>query len=702
MANEEKVDLIMALKDDHGFQKAIEKLLNQADPTVGVLALEGLFRIKNQGTTEQREEIRSFLQRWRNDNRSGYQPIHNLKKDLRELTIFKTHEVPLFIDDYGDKNLLSSYEETEEEVIDSLNEKIYHVTHLEEAMSIAINKELKGSNNKNIMEGCWFGIDSKPEKPKSVYGSRYFETTLSKLGVGGLRQGEIVYYKQEVNVILYADNEGDADGVKKPTDASARRWHGNRSAYVKVSIFVPKRFLPKPDKFDQVISGPFKVEHGGFCVRAKRTFKACFELCCEKWMKDVRRKENPAKIIQEIMSSSKETLEDKFRAFFNLFAETCIPGPFWGSYIPGPLVEEKLSNYLKASFAYRRNPYNASEASFAYRRNPYNASERGFTTWRRASGAQAVAVRDDANDRDDVGYKALMKALRRKEDAAIIIQRIKSWSGPKLEERIRAFFNLLAESCLPDSQLSERALSNHLATSSKYRRQLLDAFESEFTTSEQASGDQTGAECDDDDDDDDDEGDDDNDRDDECYETLMKAVEDRENPATIIQKITLWSGPTDEEKIRAFFKLLSECCLDSLSWEDDPLYGLEASTEYRRRLLEAFESAFLTSKQASGDQTGAELGYKALMNALSRKEDPAAIIQMMKSWSGPKLKEKIRAFFNLLAESCVERLALRKTSFKYGRQLLHAFERCFLTSKQACRDERGAERDDDDDTDGGT
>ncbi|XP_015767984.1 PREDICTED: uncharacterized protein LOC107346686 isoform X9 [Acropora digitifera] len=586
MANEEKVDLIMALKDDHGFQKAIEKLLNQADPTVGVLALEGLFRIKNQGTTEQREEIRSFLQRWRNDNRSGYQPIHNLKKDLRELTIFKTHEVPLFIDDYGDKNLLSSYEETEEEVIDSLNEKIYHVTHLEEAMSIAINKELKGSNNKNIMEGCWFGIDSKPEKPKSVYGSRYFETTLSKLGVGGLRQGEIVYYKQEVNVILYADNEGDADGVKKPTDASARRWHGNRSAYVKVSIFVPKRFLPKPDKFDQVISGPFKVEHGGFCVRAKRTFKACFELSCEKWMKDVIRKEDPATIIERTKLYSLETLEEKFRAFFNLFAESCIPGP---------LMEEELSKHLKASL--------------------------------------------------------------------------------------------------------------------EYRRKLIDAFESEFTTSEQASGDQTGAECDDDDDDDDDEGDDDNDRDDECYETLMKAVEDRENPATIIQKITLWSGPTDEEKIRAFFKLLSECCLDSLSWEDDPLYGLEASTEYRRRLLEAFESAFLTSKQASGDQTGAErdddndrddVGYKALMNALSRKEDPAAIIQMMKSWSGPKLKEKIRAFFNLLAESCVERLALRKTSFKYGRQLLHAFERCFLTSKQACRDERGAERDDDDDTDGGT
>ena len=285
MANEEKVDLIMALEYDDVFQKAIEKLLNQADPTVGVLALESLFRIKNQGVGRQREKIRSFLRRWRNDNSSGYRGIPNLQKALRELTIFKTHKVPLFIDDYGDKNLLSSYEKTEEAVIDPLNVTIYHVTHLKEAMSIAINKKLRGSYNKNIMEGCWFGIDLKPEKPNSVYGSRYFETTLSKLGVGGLRQGEIVSYKQEVNVILYADKEGDAHGVRKPTEASARRWHSNPYAYVKVSIFVPKRFLPKPDKFDQVISGPFKAEHGDMCVRGLRFFKCrpdedhCFE--CE-------------------------------------------------------------------------------------------------------------------------------------------------------------------------------------------------------------------------------------------------------------------------------------------------------------------------------------------------------------------------------------------------------------------------------------
>ena len=280
MANEEKVDLIMALKEPAAFEKAIEKLLNQEDPTVGVLALESLFRIKNQGGRRQREKIRSFLRRWRNDNRSGYHNIRNLKEALRELTIFKNHEVPLFIDDYGDKNLLSSYEETEEAVIDPLNVTIYHVTHLKEAISIAINKELRASNNKNMMEGCWFGIDLKPEEPESVYGSRYFETTLSKLGVGGLRQGEIVSYKRELNVILYADDklEDDAEGVKKPTKASAQENH-NSGTYVKVSIFVPNRFLPKPDNFDQVISGPFKVEHGGFCVREMRTGKYCFE--CE-------------------------------------------------------------------------------------------------------------------------------------------------------------------------------------------------------------------------------------------------------------------------------------------------------------------------------------------------------------------------------------------------------------------------------------
>ena len=276
MANQDKVDLFDAFGSSEAKKVEFEKPLNQADPTVALLALEGLFHTESEVGRGQ-ETIRSFLRRWRNDNDSGYKNI--TKKVLRELTIFKTHEVPLFIDDYGKKNLLRSYHENENVNIDDLvDEPIYHVTHFHEAMSIAKSKELRASDNKNIMEGCWFGL--MLESPTtSVYGSRAFKTTLSKLGVRGVRQGEIVSYKRKVNVILYADDEGDTDGVKKPTEEGAKRHHKNRNMYVKVSIFVPKRFLPKPDNFDKVISGPFKVKHGGFCVREKRTGKLCFE--CE-------------------------------------------------------------------------------------------------------------------------------------------------------------------------------------------------------------------------------------------------------------------------------------------------------------------------------------------------------------------------------------------------------------------------------------
>ena len=274
MANQDEVDSCDAFGSSDAFEKEFEKVLNQADVTGAVLALEGLSITEDQAGRGQ-ERIRSSLRRWRNDNEDGkYEK--KTKKVLRDRTIFKTHEVPLFIDDYGWKNLLSSYRETEDVGID-LHAPIFHVTHFHEAMSIVHSKELKASDNKNILEGCWFGVEN-PKNSKSVYGSMAFETTLSKLGVGGLRQGEIVYYKKELNVILYADNEGNADGVKKPTEEGAKRHHRNPEMYVKVSIFVPKRFLPKRDNFDQVISGPFKVKHGRICVRAKRTFKPCFEL----------------------------------------------------------------------------------------------------------------------------------------------------------------------------------------------------------------------------------------------------------------------------------------------------------------------------------------------------------------------------------------------------------------------------------------
>ena len=278
MANQDIVDSFDAFGSSEAFKKEFEKLLNHPDPAVAVLALRGLFCIENEAGRGQ-ERIRSFLGRWRNDSRGSCSKYDETTKTvLRKLTIFKTHEVPLFIDDFGTKNLLSSYDETEDMHINLDTDAIYHVAHFHEAMSIANSKELRASDNKNVVEGCWFGL-IRESPTTSEYGSRAFKTTLSKLGVRGVRQGEIVSYEEEVNVILYADDEGDTDGVKKPTEESAKRHHKNPKMYVKVSIFVPKRFLPKPDNFDQVISGPYKVKHDGFCVRRRRTGKACFE--CE-------------------------------------------------------------------------------------------------------------------------------------------------------------------------------------------------------------------------------------------------------------------------------------------------------------------------------------------------------------------------------------------------------------------------------------
>lgn len=270
MANQDNVDLFGAFTSSAAFYEVCEKLLNQADLAVALLALECLSRIENNVSRRQffyanmPKEILDLLRRWRNGIISGYNSTTEMV--LRQLTIFKTLEIPLFIDNYGKKNLLSGYEATVNLTID-LHDPIYHVTHQEEAMSIAGSKELRGTDNKNIIEGCWFGLS-----PSSVYGNRAFETTLWKLGVSGLRQGEVVSYKQEVNVILYANDEADTDGIKKPTDEAARIYHKENSMYVKVSIFVPKRFLPKTNVFDGVIRGPSAIEHGPFCVREKRTF----------------------------------------------------------------------------------------------------------------------------------------------------------------------------------------------------------------------------------------------------------------------------------------------------------------------------------------------------------------------------------------------------------------------------------------------
>lgn len=277
MANQDNVNLFGAFTSYPAFYQVCEKLLNQADPAVALLALECLSRIENDVGRGQffypnmPKEILDLLRRWRNSNTSGYD--YTTEMILRQLTIFKTLEIPLFIDNYGKKNLLSDYEDTEYVYID-VDYPIYHVTHYELAMSIAGSKTLIATENKNIVSGCWFGLPSRT----SVYGNRAFETTLSKLGVGGLRQGEIVSYKNEVNVILYAGDETDTWEVKKPTDEAAKSYHEKGSMYVKVSIFVPRRFLPKPCEFDEVIRGPFTIKHSPFCVREKRTRQRCFQL----------------------------------------------------------------------------------------------------------------------------------------------------------------------------------------------------------------------------------------------------------------------------------------------------------------------------------------------------------------------------------------------------------------------------------------
>ena len=78
-------------------------------------------------------------------------------------------------------------------------------------------------------------------------------------------------------MILYAgENDTNFIGLKKPTDEAVKQ--GNFNAYIKVSIFVPERLLPTPDKFQEVFIGPNEVYHGDFCLREKRSHYECKEL----------------------------------------------------------------------------------------------------------------------------------------------------------------------------------------------------------------------------------------------------------------------------------------------------------------------------------------------------------------------------------------------------------------------------------------
>ncbi len=291
------MDLVQAFKSydsSRSLFKDVMEALQKADSAVALLALEGLYRIEGDVKGRQFprfgseiENVRAILRKWRCESPGYSAPI--FMKFLKSLTIFKTFDVPLFTDNYGTKKLLSSYGEKIEDININGETPIFHDTHSKEAKKIINEKKFKPSD-KNIIDGVWFGLDSSPN---SVYGRKRFETTLSKIGVVGLRQGEIVAYKNEVNVILYAeghdcdddDDDDDAnvasfEGLKKPTDVAVNKENFN--GYVKVTIFVPLRFLPPQETFEEVVSGPKEVSHHPFCVRASRTKSSRFD-CNELW-----------------------------------------------------------------------------------------------------------------------------------------------------------------------------------------------------------------------------------------------------------------------------------------------------------------------------------------------------------------------------------------------------------------------------------
>ena len=290
-------DLLRAFTTCKGCNGVLENLigaLQNVDPAVIVIALEGLYRIEGDVKSNQfpkfllgfpqnslTKNIRDCLRKWRCESplwQTYSGAFNRVPRFLRSLTIFETFEVPLFIDDYGQKKLLSGYKDKIEDIHINGETPIFHVTHSDEAKKICDEEKLKPSDNKNIIKGVWFGLDNSQN---SVYGSKRFETTLSKLGVTGLRQGEIVVYKNEVNVILYAADDKGFEGLKKPTDDAETK--ANSTAYVNVSIFVPSRFLPPQERFWKVFSEPTEVKHGPFCVRASRSTESGFNrLNCDE------------------------------------------------------------------------------------------------------------------------------------------------------------------------------------------------------------------------------------------------------------------------------------------------------------------------------------------------------------------------------------------------------------------------------------
>ena len=267
-----------------GFETTIDALFqNTNSASVALLALEGLFRIEEDVNSGQfspfkLENIRESLRKWRCESPldGAYEgAFKRVVPFLRNLTIFKTLEVPLFIDDYGDKRLMGDYGENVEQILIDLDTPIVHVTHSKEKKKIDRQKRFLPSDNKNSVDGTWFSPKRELDRP-SIFGNWAFETTLRQLGVSSIRQGEIVSYKNQVNFILYASDTFPQNPVvlRKATDAALRR--NNPDAYSLLSIFVPSRFLQQQgEQFQELIADVYQIAHGPFCVKVKRNVISC-------------------------------------------------------------------------------------------------------------------------------------------------------------------------------------------------------------------------------------------------------------------------------------------------------------------------------------------------------------------------------------------------------------------------------------------
>ena len=226
---EDNVDLLNAFTSFDGFQATMINVLEALDransASVAILALQALYSIEDtvksrQFTPTFDERVRTYLRKWRCESRLSEAYEHRYKRAVsffRSLTVFETFEVPLFIDDWGKKRLITEYEGDVEPININLQKPIVHVTHSEEKEQIVADRRFKPSGRKNIMEGTWFSPKYKlGDPPSSVYGNWAFETTLEKMGVEYIRQGEIVSYKNEVNFILYAGEKENEDEPAVP------------------------------------------------------------------------------------------------------------------------------------------------------------------------------------------------------------------------------------------------------------------------------------------------------------------------------------------------------------------------------------------------------------------------------------------------------------------------------------------------------